>query len=306
MAKKLDFRPVFLFYHAIQSGLVCFLARTEKSQGASMKASDGAADKFYTRHAVARRAVNLIPDLDTYPLIVEPSAGAGAFLDALPQAVGLDIEPDDDRIMRTDWLTHEMDGHGGLLVGNPPFGRRSSLAKAFIRRGDVLGFETIAFILPDTFRKMTAQSVFGADWRLIVEEALDDDTFEHPDGPVRIPCVFQVWTKRPGALNLRKRKAEQPAAYTFLGRADASADICLNGNSGKVRSPNEITNEKAEHYIRLNGDKAAVLERLRTLPLRFSSSVSGGVAWVSKNEINEAWWRQGKLNPLLVRISTSS
>lgn len=260
-----------------------------------MRASDGAADKFYTRRDLASRLAGLIPDIGSYKIIVEPSAGAGAFLDALPTyAVGLDIEPDDPRVTKADWFTHEMDGVGGLLVGNPPFGRRSALAKAFITRGEDLGFETIAFILPETFRKLSVQSVFGKAWRLILEEELPDDVYEHASGSIRIPCVFQVWTKREGDMDLRQIKAEQPALYSFLSRGDKDADLCLNGNSGRVRLPHQVTNEKAEHYIKINGDKNDVTERLRTLPLRFSSSVSGGVAWVSKNEINEAWWAQEK------------
>lgn len=257
-----------------------------------MIASDGAEDKFYTRPEVARHVVGLIPGLSEFAEIIEPSAGAGAFLDALPpHAIGYDIAPERDGIRRADWLETRLTPKNGILVGNPPFGKRSSLAKAFIRHGIGSGFETIAFILPETFRKLSAQRAFPPDWRLTVQEPLPDDVFVHPDqGPVRIPCVFQVWTRTPGDLNLRAHAPAQPAEYEFLPRGDARADLCLNGNSGRVRDPEQITNPKAEHYIRIVRGGDATRARLAALPLSFHSSVSGGVAWVSKAEINAAWW----------------
>lgn len=36
-------------------------------------------DKFYTQYNVATECINLIPDLDSYDLIIEPSAGNGSF-----------------------------------------------------------------------------------------------------------------------------------------------------------------------------------------------------------------------------------
>lgn len=256
-----------------------------------MKASDGAQDKFYTRPAVVRFVVPLIPDLGTYAEIVEPSAGGGVFLDALPErATGYDIAPDDPRVAEADWLSLRLAPKRGLLVGNPPFGRRSALAKAFIKHGVALGFETIAFILPATFRKLTTQTCFPDGWRLIVDADLPDDVFEHADGDIGIPCVFQVWTRRPGALNLRKTKPAQPDAYAFLPRGDARATVCLNGNSGRVRWPSEVTNPKAEHYIQVISGGQDTIDALSRLDLEFRSSVSGGVSWVSKAEINAAWW----------------
>lgn len=256
-----------------------------------MRASDGLNDKFYTNAGVARRVVGLIPELAGYARIVEPSAGAGAFLPHLPDhALAYDIAPEAPGIRRADWLRVNDRADGGLLVGNPPFGERSALARAFIKRGVQQGFETIAFILPETFRKLSAQRTFPPDWRLIVDYDLEEAPFEYGGAPVRIPCVFQVWTRRHGEEDMRKRAVPQPPEYEFLPRGDAGAHLCLNGNSGRVREPGRVTNPKAEHYIRVRGGEDTA-RRLEALNLEFRSSVAGGVAWVSKNEINEAWWR---------------
>lgn len=257
-----------------------------------MKTSDGADDKFYTRPEVAAFLVKLIPEIETYQDIVEPSAGSGAFLNVLPAyAQGYDISPEAAGIETADWLKTEYRPTQGLLVGNPPFGKRSALAKAFIAHGVRLGFETIAFILPATFRKLSMQKVFPEDWQLVVDADLPDDVFIHPDGEIKIPCVFQIWTQRLHAVNLRRVEAAQPAAFSFLPRLSPDADLCLNGNSGRVRRPQDVTNPKAEHYLKINGDRTEVEARLRALDLTFHSSVSGGVSWVSKTEIRDAWWR---------------
>ena len=256
-----------------------------------MRASDGASDKFYTRPDVAAHVVGLIPDLSDYACVVEPSAGSGSFLRALPDhTIAYDIEPEAHGILTADWLKVQRRGDGGILVGNPPFGKRSSLAKAFIKHGISLGFDTIAFILPDTFRKFSTQKIFPAEWRLVVESGLPHDVFQHVKGDVGIPCVFQVWTKRTGQTNLRVSPPPQPDCYAYLPREDPRADVCLNGNSGRVRPPHLITNPKAEHYIRILKGGARTIEDLGRLELDFRSSVSGGVAWVSKIEINAAWW----------------
>lgn len=255
-----------------------------------MRASDGQRDKFYTKNSIAKGLIQRVPDMADYPFIIEPSAGSGSFLRHLPErSIGYDIEPEMTGVIRQDWLTVTERYDGGLLIGNPPFGKRSSLARAFIRHGISLGFETIAFILPSTFRKHSMQRDFPESWSLILEEDLPDNSFSYGDQDIIIPCVFQIWTKRSSSIDLRKRKVKQPDEYRFLPRGSHEADICLNGNNGKVRRPSEVTNPKAEHYIKVLGDRGTVVRRLGELPYEFRSSVSGGVSWISQNEINEAW-----------------
>ena len=62
-------------------------------------------DKFYTKKAVVEKCVSIL-DLDNYEVIVEPSAGSGAFLEYLPKnkTVALDIEPDISSIAKMDFF----------------------------------------------------------------------------------------------------------------------------------------------------------------------------------------------------------
>ena len=90
-------------------------------------------DKFYTQKEVAKECIELIPNIDTYDVIIEPSAGSGSFSSQL-KCIAYDIEPEGENIIQQDWLTTEPRKEKHILViGNPPFGARSALAKSFIR-----------------------------------------------------------------------------------------------------------------------------------------------------------------------------
>lgn len=90
--------------------------------------------------------------------------------------MAFDIAPEAENIQQQDWLKVEpFPEQSILVVGNPPFGNRSKLAKAFIKQSQKIGAETIAFILPDTFSKLSNQSftLFPKEWKLIVEYKLE-------------------------------------------------------------------------------------------------------------------------------------
>ena len=72
----------------------------------------------------------------------------------------------------------------------------------------------------------------------------------------------------------------------FLKRGDNSANFCINGNSGKVKSVCDVTNEKAEHYIKTKLPRTV----FEALDYSFKSSVNGGVSWIGQQEILEAYY----------------
>lgn len=261
-----------------------------------------ALDKFYTRKEVAADLILSVEDfLNDAEIVIEPSAGAGAFSQQIIHSnlYAYDLEPEATNILKKDWfqVTRDDVGDGRLIViGNPPFGVRSDLAKKFITHSVFLEAETIAFLLPKTFSKALNQrgSLFPAQYRLILEKDIPDDSFNIEGEVYHIPCRWYVWTKNtnffPG-VDLRKILLPDSPDFVFMPRGHKNSDFVLNGNSGRVRSLEEVTNPKAEHYIRVvNRDRIALLKKkFEQLEFDFNSSVNGGVAWVGKQEILAAY-----------------
>ena len=75
-------------------------------------------------------------------LIVEPSAGNGSFISGIKSLskhhIFYDLEPENAEIVKQDYLTYDYTIHSDKfnnihVIGNPPFGRQSSLAIKFIK-----------------------------------------------------------------------------------------------------------------------------------------------------------------------------
>jgi len=253
-------------------------------------------DKYYTKQDIAKKCLALIPNFDSYDTIIEPSAGNGVFSNLIANCIAYDIEPEYEKIIKQDFLLlNKIEGNKKLFIGNPPFGERALLAKKFIQHSITLGAETIAFILPNTFSKFLMQKVFPKNWKLVVEEILGRDNFEINGETYHVPCSFFVWTKRETNINLRKIELPQPQKIKFLSRFSKEADFTINGNSGKVKELDEVTNWKSEHYIKvlLAGEKDFIKRQMSHIRYRFKSSVNGGNAWISQYEILEGYYNAG-------------
>lgn len=154
---------------------------------------------------------------------------------------------------------------------------------------------TIAFILPRTFTKLSfqAEAIFPAAWKLIIDYKPEPSNFILPDGAeYHVPCNFMIWTREEVNWypDLRKQKPKPTDDFIFLPRGSKDAIFCINGNSGKVRKVEEITNPKAEHYIGVGTkNEEELLKKFSHFTLTFSSGVSGGNAWVGRNEILTAY-----------------
>ena len=140
-------------------------------------------DQFFTPAAEAERCWSwLRPRLPAGAFCVEPAAGGGAFYDLMPadRRMGLDIDPQPGvaGVRQADWLA--LDAltaglpAGFVAVGNPPFGRRGSLARAFVSKSFELGAALVGFILPRSGQRGRALG------RLAV-----GDRFELPGGGAR-------------------------------------------------------------------------------------------------------------------------
>lgn len=264
-------------------------------------------DKFYTKDEVALLCIKTIEKLiNDSDIIVEPSAGGGAFSRQIDHInlQAYDLEPESENIKQGNWFNIERStiGEGTLtIVGNPPFGVRSDLAKKFIKHSISMDAETIAFILPKTFSKSLNQqsNLFPDNYRLVIENDLGDESFEIEGESFHVPCKWYVWTKNANfkkGTDLRKKLLKESPDFTFVPRGSLLADFTINGNSGKIKNLNEVTNTKAEHYIRAT-DRTKVQElrdKFSKFSFDFNSSVNGGVAWVGKQEILAAYLKINK------------
>lgn len=236
--------------------------------------------------------MDFIENIDSYNYIIEPSAGSGNFLKFLPNdTFAFDIEPEGENIVKQDFLELKLNLSGNVLfVGNPPFGKRSILAKSFIKKSIALNATTIAFILPDTFKKYTNQSVFPKEWKLLKVLDLPKNSFIVNGNDYHVPCSFFVWSIY-GSVNLRDRKMCSNEDFCFLKRGSLEADFCINGNTGAVKKINNVKNQKAEHYIK---HKKKSVEYLMDVFLNIQynklSSVNGGNYWINQSDILKAYY----------------
>lgn len=177
-------------------------------------------DQFYTAPAVAAHCIHVlqskVSNTSSYRWI-EPSAGTGAFFSAIPagvERIGVDIEPKAPGILQQEFLswTPPPTTRRTLLIGNPPFGRQSALAKAFILKGCAIA-DVIAFILPLSFVKPSMSNAFDAHFHCIHSEELGRNSFLLNGEPYDVPCVFQIWERRPTPRPPVEKIVEQGFRY---------------------------------------------------------------------------------------------
>lgn len=175
-------------------------------------------DQFYTKSHVVEHVLKMV-DCTRYDLVVEPSAGAGDFLNQLPtdKTVALDLFPAAPKIEQRDFFDFQPDISSGVLtVGNPPFGKNSNTAVKFFNHAAEFS-DCIAFVLPRTFRKASVINRLHKNFHLVKEEALPPDAFYLPTGEsYSVPTTFQVWKRRD---NEREKEAiyDSHPDFDFLG-----------------------------------------------------------------------------------------
>jgi hypothetical protein len=262
-------------------------------------------DQFYTTDAIAAQCVcDIVSTLKPKTQIeaakylwIEPSAGKGAFIRSVPkkaEVIGIDIEPKAPGIIETDFLEWSPPTTTKKIIsfGNPPFGKQSSLAKAFIKKCCAFS-DIIAFILPLSFTKPSMSRAFDAKFHCILSKELQGDSFEINEGVAYdVPCVFQIWQKRKDA-----RKAEKgvlPEHFAYVKSSDTDAhDVAFRrvgvyaGRCFKIVE-NPATFSKQSHHFMLFDEIArphmdAIVKNINehTFP---SNTV--GPRSLSKTEIN--------------------
>jgi hypothetical protein len=261
-----------------------------------------AMDQFYTTQTVAASCIDLI--LKHVPhskkcVWVEPSAGNGAFLHNVPQRVkkiGIDLDPKSPDILKhnyLEWSPATDTTTPALVFGNPPFGRQSSLAKAFIAKSCTFA-DVIAFILPKSFTKPSMFNAFDLKFHCVHSAELPTNSFVLNGAPYNVPCVFQIWQKK--TINRVVETAVPPVGFQYVkvkvNDATNEYDVAfrrVGGYAGKCFANDGITTYNAQSHHFLKFDDAcmpfmgSIIEKINghTFP---SNTV--GPRSLSKSEIN--------------------
>ena len=242
-----------------------------------LKRAQAHLDAYFTKDDVAVDCVRRLPPHSGSVAFLEPSAGGGAFVRALQSVARLthmDIAPHVEGSVRGDFLTTALDdaalwGREEALpdaiwvVGNPPFGRQSGLAKRFIKHAaESPRVALIAFVLPRSFLKPSMQKAFPPHFHCVESWDMPQDAFEvlQEDGvlkPHDVPCVFQVWERRTVPRSLPILQVPRADVYQFVSKAEAHVALRRVGvYAGKVVQGDgiESASDQSHYYIRLEDE----------------------------------------------------
>lgn len=250
-------------------------------------------DKFYTKKKVAEKLIKntkkLIKDID---LIIEPSAGDGSFLYGLDkhfkeiEVLSYDIKPDHKDIKAQDYLKidkkliKKWKDRKVLVIGNPPFGRQSSMAKKFIKINCEFA-KYVAFILSKSFKKPSMYNSFPKLYHKIYEEDVPDNSFLLDGKDHNVPCVFQIWELK----NYEREKEIKyvPEGFEFTKKNDATFSFRRVGvNSGTV-DKNTDKSEQSHYFVKLLENNKQVIKELSKYKWDFNDTI--GAKSISKNQL---------------------
>lgn len=165
-------------------------------------------DKYYTKPDIAKQCYELlVQHSKPEATFLEPSAGNGSFLQWLPKdSLAFDIAPERSDIIEMDFLGEDLikhiSGKDVTVIGNPPFGSRSSLAIQFLNRALDIS-DLVGFILPVSFRKWGTQSKINKNAHLIYDETLPESAFLLDGKDYNARCCFQIWSMKDTNIDFR-------------------------------------------------------------------------------------------------------
>lgn len=154
-------------------------------------------DKYYTSQELAdyctQKTIEII-GVDNITEFIESSAGSGVFLNSIEKYApnipykAYDIEPDDNRIIKQDYLKLDLEYKRGRVCGfNFPYGEKNNLSKAFASKSFEIA-EYVASILPISQLNNT-QSIYKYD--LIYSEDLKPQEYSG----INVHCCFNIYRK---------------------------------------------------------------------------------------------------------------
>ena len=178
------------------------------------------------------------------------------------------------------------------IIGNPPFGRQSSLAIKFIKKSCEF-CDSISFILPKSFKKDSLKKTFPLNFHLIFEIDLPDKSFLVDGIEHNVPCIFQIWEKKTSNRTVSKKL--EPINFIFVKNTE-NPDVSFRRvgvNAGTIDQQIHNKSIQSHYFIKFTNDKSITdnINNLSTITYDFNNTV--GPKSISKQELIF------KFNPLL-------
>lgn len=254
-------------------------------------------DKYYTNPTTVNLCIENIKKYvipNDFDVIIEPSAGNGAFIAGIKSLtynqIFYDIEPENEEIIKQDFLTLDIRETGLYgtenkihIVGNPPFGRQSSLAIQFIKKSCEFA-DSISFILPKSFKKDSLIKKIPLNFHRIFEVDLPDNSFIVNGDAHNVPCIFQIWVKR--SYNRDVIEQIEPLNFHFVKKTE-NPDISFRRvgvNAGTINTDYDKSIQ-SHYFIKFTNDKSVAdnIMRLSTITFDFNNTI--GPRSISKQEL---------------------
>lgn len=216
-------------------------------------------DKFYTKPEVVELALGMLEILPT-DAVMEPSCGNGAFVKKLSHigcsVVAYDIKPECPEGIEQDFL-ELLPYPCDVVVGNPPFGKNSSLAVEFFNYCAEFNPRNILFVLPKTFKKPRFWKRLSKKYVLDKQQDCPKNSFLASGDEKDVPCVIQLWKREerkdwlPSSLSLFKEVALGTKGAFFIRRAGGKAGTIVDNytpSSTYCVTTDEYTRQQLDKY----------------------------------------------------------
>jgi len=262
-------------------------------------------DKFYTKSTIVDLCLDYVKQtIQIYAnndLVIEPSAGNGSFIAAIKSLtshyVFYDLEPEHDEIVRQDYLEYKHDTTKCVydkihVIGNPPFGRQSSLAVQFIRKSCEF-CDSVSFVLPKSFKKESLRNKIPLLFHLLFEIDLPNKSFLVDGVEHDVPCIFQIWEKKTYCRDAVEKI--KPLHFQFVKKTE-NPNISFRRvgvNAGTIDTNTVEKSVQSHYFIKFTNGKSVNdnIKKLSSISYEFNNTV--GPKSISKQELI------CKFNPLL-------
>lgn len=258
-------------------------------------------DKYYTKKKIVLECMKLVKKhvkISANDVCIEPSAGQGSFIPSIKEMFNhylfYDIEPGGNEIKKLDYLTFDSKILSKFrnkkvhVIGNPPFGRQSSLAIKFIKHS-VRFCDSICFVLPRSFKKPTLQKHIPLHFHLVCEHELPSNSFIVNDQEHDVPCVFQIWVKK----NTKRPEPKKLIPHNFeFVKKERKHDISFRRvgvNAGHIDTKTETKSIQSHYFIRFSFPVThVILKKLKSIDFKNKHDTVGPCS-ISKQELIKAF-----------------